>query len=73
MEAYITTIDEIINGTEAFDKIYEHLQFVMGYSNVKDMLRENLKKNLESMRSELRVVIETNYIDKVYRDSYYRL
>ncbi len=72
MEAYITTIDEIINSTEAFDKIYEHLQFVMGYPYVKDMLRENLKKNLESMRSDLRVVIETNYIDKVYRDSYYR-
>lgn len=37
MEAYITTIDEIINGTEAFDKIYEHLQFVMGYPYVKEL------------------------------------
>lgn len=72
MEAYITTIDEIINGTDAYDMIYEHLRFVTSYPWVKDRMKDAIKKNLESMRSELKVVIETDYIDKVYRDSYYR-
>lgn len=72
MEAYISTVDEIIAGGTVIDTIYESLRFVMDDAHSKAMLHEALKNNLETLRRDLKVVIETEYVDKVYRDSYYR-
>lgn len=71
MEAYISTVDEIITGGAVIDTIYGNLRFVMDDPFSKALLHENLKSNLETLRKNLKVVIETEYIDKVYRDCYY--
>ena len=72
MEAYITTIDEILQDDSVIDLIYDRLHFVMDDKMSKDVLRSSLRGNLKTMRNDLRVIIETEYVDKVYRDSYYR-
>ena len=72
MDAYITTIDEIINGTLVIDVIYDNLHFSINDVQSKNLLRDSLIENLSSMRNDLKVIIETEYVDKVYRDSYYR-
>lgn len=72
MEAYISSVDEIIAGGTVIDTIYDSLRFVMDDPFSKTMLHEKLKSNLETLRSDLKVIIETEYVDKVYRDSYYR-
>lgn len=72
MEAYITSVEEIINDNSVIDMIYGQLHFVVDDKKSKDSLRNSLARNLSSLRRELKVIIETEYVDKVYRDSYYR-
>ncbi len=72
MEAYISTVDEIITGGAVIDTIYDSLRFVMEDTSSKALLHKKLKSNLETLRRDLIVIIETEYVDKVYRDSYYR-
>lgn len=72
MEAYITTVDEILNDSAVIDLIYNKLNFVMDISTAKQHLSNDLCDNISTLRGDLKVVIETEYVDKVYRDSYYR-
>lgn len=72
MEAYITTVDEILNDLSVINLIYDKLHFVMELPSSKKHLSNDLHKNLSTLRGDLKVVIETEYVDKVYRDSYYR-
>ena len=71
MEAYITTIDELLHDDCVIDIIYGSLCFVMDDDFSKSSFSTSIRDNLKTMRVELNVVIETEYIDKVYRDSYY--
>ena len=72
MEAYITSVEEIINDSAVIDLIYDQLHFVMDDRMSKDSLKDSLIENLSTLRYDLKVIIETEYVDKVYRDSYYR-
>ena len=72
MEAYISTVDEIITGGVVIDTIYDSLRFVMDDAFSKTLLYEKLKNNLQTLRRDLKVIIETEYVDKVYRDCFYR-
>lgn len=72
MEAYSTTINELLHDDTVIEVIYDRLHFVMDNSETKTRFTKKLRNHLATLRSELRVIIETEYVDKVYRDSYYR-
>ena len=68
MEAYITSIDEILTDDSVIDLLYDKLHVVA----VKDDFSEDLRDNLCTLRPELKVIVETEYVDRVYRNSFYR-
>lgn len=71
MNAYFTTVDEMMRDESVIDIIYDNLHFVIQTDDVKQNFIIELRNNLRSLKTEQVVIIETDYIDKSYRDLYY--
>lgn len=67
MPVYLTTIKE---SDFAFDTILE-TEFKLSASIAKEVNSSVLRPHLKRLRDDISLVVETHYIDKVYRDSYY--
>ena len=67
MPVYLTTIKE---SDLAFDTIF-HTEFKLSAPTAKALNASVLQPHLKRLREDISLVVETHYIDKVYRDSYY--
>ena len=74
MEFYISTIEGILHNRDGEqDIIIDNLHLIHENAEIRASVFPKIKDFLETLRDELTVVIETDYVDKVYRDSYYTL
>ena len=66
-------ISTLQNDTGELNELVEQLLFWdWSWSSIEtDEIKENLKRFLCTFRSDLHLIVESNYIDTVYRDSYY--
>lgn len=82
MKVLFTSVDDFINDATSVNDylsvksiksfFFQNLQLnVLDSNNVIPIIDELLKGFLEEMRPELKMVVETDYVDKVFRDSYY--
>lgn len=63
-------IEPITNGKE----LIRHLltdEFKINEANAELLYEHIIKKHFESMKDDIYILAETNYVDKVYRNSYY--
>lgn len=74
MEFYISTNNAILcNADNEQDVIIDNLHLIHENAEIRSSFFPKIKSFLQTLRDELTVVIETDYVDKVYRDSYYTL
>lgn len=74
MEFYISTIESIIqNKNYEQDIIIDNLHLIHKNKDIHNSVFNKINDFLETLREDLTVVIETDYVEKVYRDSYYTL
>ena len=71
MDARFTKIKEILTDDNTFEAIINDLKIPFPTKKSYRIIREKLCSFLLTMREDLCVVVETNYADPVYRDSYY--
>lgn len=71
MEAHFTSIQEIRTNEDAFKKIYAALHVPNPNPSLYETVKQNVSDFLGTLRDELCVVVESDYADPVYRDSYY--
>jgi hypothetical protein len=68
MQIYFSTIRECLN----YNTIHSVFKSNFGISDSEaDTILSKLRAFLEDIRTEISLIIETDYVDKVYRDSYY--
>lgn len=72
MDFYTTTIDDILcEKTGELGELVSLLQLPLQNDEILKNTRETIKNFLSVLRKELTVVVETHYVDRMYRDSYY--
>lgn len=71
MQVLFTTIQDFHNDEDAKKFLFENLNLVLEKTVIQREILRKLRHFLLGLRQELVMVIETDYVDKVYRDSYY--
>lgn len=71
MDIYIATVDEYKHNSETRGVLTKHLRCIHQNEDVDKEVLNNIDKFLDTLRDELTVIIETDYVDKVYRNSFY--
>lgn len=72
MRIYHTTVEKILkNHNDSHHQIYQDLQVVN--TNLECVIVDKICRYLSELREELQIIVETDYPDPVYRDSYYHL
>lgn len=73
MELYISTIKEFLNNSKFFNSIIDNLHLIHDNSDSRNYILKQIARFLDTLDENLTILIETEYVDKVYRDSYYTL
>lgn len=69
---YATTVGDILNeATGDMDELISLLQLPLKDDEILKQTRNTLTDFLSVLRKDLTVVVETHYVDRMYRDSYY--
>ena len=71
MDAHFTSIQEIRTDKSTFDLIFNSLRIPFPTTKTYETVKKNLVDFLETIKDDVRVVVESDYADPVYRDSYY--
>lgn len=71
MKTQYYSIASLQNDTKELSELVEHLLFGDWSSAEIDVVKKNLKRFLCTFRNDLHLIVESKYIDSVYRDSYY--
>jgi hypothetical protein len=63
----------VLNKSEFAEEISNiiSIEFKLTIEIAQDLVNSNLMKHIEQLKDNLHFLVETEYIDKVYRDSYY--
>ena len=62
---------EPISNAQELVVILLHRMFGMDEKQANQLYQNIVKKHIEQLKDTLYLFVETNYVDKVYRDSYY--
>lgn len=73
MELYISTIKEFIQKGEIVDTIIDNLHLIHDNKDSREYVINRISDFLNTLQDDLTILVETEYVDKVYRDSYYTL
>lgn len=73
METYISTVKSFLNKEEIVDVVINNLQLIHDNTVIKDHVFRRVANFLEELRNDLTIVVETDYVDKSFRDSFYTL
>jgi hypothetical protein len=65
-----TYLEPISRGSELVEKLLSE-EFKIGSQDASRLYNSIVKEHFEKLRSDLYLLAETEYVDKVYRDSYY--
>lgn len=69
---YTTTVGDILNeSTGDLDELVSMLQLPLKDDEIHKNAKETLSQFLSALRKDLTVIVETHYVDRMYRDSYY--
>lgn len=71
MDALFTSIQEIRTNEDAFRKVFDALHIPNPNQSLYDTVKAKVNEFLGTLRDELCVVVESDYADPVYRDSFY--
>ena len=72
MQIYHTTVKNyLLNVDRAQELICEHLHLIN--ANLESEIKKIISEYLSELREDLQIIVETEYADPVYRDSYYQL
>ncbi|MEA4839372.1 MAG: hypothetical protein VB110_00015 [Bacteroidales bacterium] len=71
MEIYIATVDECMHSSETRAIITNNLHCIHQNEDIDKDILNNIDKFLDTLRNNLTVIMETDYVDKVYRNSFY--
>lgn len=73
MELYISTIKEFLRGGKVVDTLIDNLHLIHDNPDSRKYVFNRIASFLVTLRDDLTILVETEYVDKVYRDSYYTL
>lgn len=73
MELYISTIKEFLQKGEIVKTIIDNLHLIHDNSDSREYVFNRIANFLGTLHEDLTILVETEYVDKVYRDSYYTL
>lgn len=73
MELYISSIKEYLQGEDIVNIIIDNLHLIHENPDSRDYVINQIGDFLKTLREDLTILVETEYVDKVYRDSYYTL
>lgn len=71
MKVYITTVNDYFTDSNTKNAILNLLDFAVKNPYAISNAEKRLTGFLNTLRPELKIIIETDYVDKVYRDSFY--
>lgn len=68
----VTKVEEYLNANSVKGFFFQNLELnVYDRSKIMPFIDHHLSQFLDELKPELKMVVETDYVDKVYRDSYY--
>ena len=73
MELYISTVKEFLREKEVAKIIIDNLHLIHDNEDSRRYVGERIADFLKTLCEDLTILVETEYVDKVYRDSYYAL
>lgn len=73
MELYISSVKEYLLGENIVNVIIDNLHLIHDNSDSRKYVINHIAEFFRTLRDDLTILIETEYVDKVYRDSYYTL
>lgn len=73
MELYISSVKEYLQGEDIVNVIIDNLHLIHENPDSRQYVIHHIAKFLQTLREDLTILVETEYVDKVYRDSYYTL
>ena len=73
MELYIATIEEFLRDGEVAKIIIDNLHLIHDNTDCRQYEIDRIADFFKTLRDDLTILVETEYVDKVYRDSYYAL
>lgn len=71
MNVYFTTVEKIKPNSSVMITILQHAGLVVNSLESQKEYTNNLIRHLSDLREDLTIIIETDYVDNVYCDSYY--
>lgn len=73
MELYISSIKEYLQNEEIVNIIIDNLHLIHENADSRKYVTDKIADFLKTLQEDLTIIVETEYVDKVYRDSYYSL
>ena len=73
MELYISTVKEFLHKEEIVNVIIDNLHLIHDNPDSRTYVIDRIANFLGTLHNDLTILVETEYVDKVYRDSYYTL
>lgn len=71
IKQYVVNVGDFLNNKKVSDVLKSQMPIVVKKDEQLNKYMERLIKHLEVLRPELMMVVETEYVDAVYRDTYY--
>lgn len=72
VDFYVTSVEEILNETTGdLDELISLLELPLKEDEILENTKKTLKDFLSVLKKNLTVIVETHYVDRMYRDSYY--
>lgn len=73
MEIYVSNVKSFLNKEEIVDVVIDNLRLIHGNMVIRDHVFTRIATFLKEIRDDLTIVVETDYVDKSFRDSFYTL
>ena len=71
MEYNISSVNEFLNDGAIVNWLTSRVFLVVNDNTHVSAFVQRIKEQLNTLRQDLKMVVETEYVDSVYRDSYY--
>lgn len=73
MHIFVSSLSELKKDGAIVDVIMDNLHLIHDNKDSRQHTIHVIRGHLDTLRDDLTIVVETDYVDKVYRDSYYTL